>query len=131
MAGEDALEPSRRFVIPAQFNDGESLSDKVDMTNFVLTGVIVPASWTAASISFQAAAPNARDKDHADYFVLVDSLNAEVTLTVAANRFVALTAVHAEMLKAVNYLRLQSGTSAAPVNQTGAKTLYLVGAVKF
>lgn len=131
MAGEDALEPSRHLVVPVNFANGQSVSEKVDLTNFALSGVIIPASWTAASLSFQAASPAAKDKEKADYFVLTDSAGAEVTFTVAASRFVSLTPAHAEIFKATTYLRLQSGTSGAAVAQTGDKTLYLVGAVKF
>jgi len=133
MAGEDALEPSRRLVLPVNIAGGDAsgLSPSVDMTNFVLTGVLIPTVLTGTALTFQAASPAAKDKDKADYFNLFDSAGAEVSVTVAGLRYVAFTQAHSELFKAVNYLKVRSGTAASPTTEAANRTLYLIGAVKF
>jgi hypothetical protein len=125
MAGEDALEPSRRVVIPVNIDNGGTTSNAVDMTNFILSGVYIPTVFTGTTLTFLAANPAAKDKDKADYFSLNDSAGAAVSVTVAGQRFVAFTQAIAELFKSVQYLKVVSGSA-----EGAARTIYLIGTVK-
>lgn len=106
------------IVYSATIANGASLSDAVGMENIILTGVIMPASWTAANITFQASV------DGVTFNNVYDSLGNELTVTAAASRYIAIDpSVYAGM----KYLKVRSGTSSAAVNQGGARVIGLAG----
>lgn len=94
--------------------DGESLSGPVQLVA-ELTSVIVPESWTAASITFQGSI------DGVTFFDIYDYLGAEVTIQAGASRMIAI-----DDFKGASHMKLRSGTSASPVPQDGNITLTLV-----
>lgn len=101
--------------IEATIPNGEALSEWLDLGERRLAGLIMPAGWTAAAISFDVSPDQG-----ATYFPLFDESNAEVSLTVAAGR------AHAFPVSRMigwNYIRLRSGLSGAPVNQGAARVL--------
>jgi hypothetical protein len=53
-----------------------------------------------------------------------DEAGAEISVTVAASRFIGLDAAALE-LSGVEYLKVRSGTSGAPVNQGGERAILL------
>lgn len=100
----------------ATIADGAALSGAVDLRGTTLLGVMTPAAWTAAAITFDVSI------DGTTYAPLYDSTGAEVTIpsasiATAAGRAFALDPVWGV---AWNYLKVRSGTAAAPVNQSGA-----------
>lgn len=92
----------------------QSLSGAIDAENRWVYRLEMPASWTAASITFQAST------DGSNFFDLYDDEGQEVTAAVNANRAVCLDY---HLLFLVRYLKLRSGSASAPVAQTGARSI--------
>lgn len=97
--------------------NGESVSGTIDTKGRSLVGVIMPASWTAARLTFQVSLDGSTWND------LYNLYGDEFTSEAAASRFVAMSPY--EFLP-VRYVRIRSGTSGTPVNQGGARTLKLM-----
>lgn len=84
----------------------------------VVVGVFMPAAWTTAGLSFQAA-----PVPGGTYVPIVDTSGSEVTYTVGVSTYVA---IDPTSFLGVNHLKLRSGTSGTPVNQTADRTLTLM-----
>lgn len=97
-----------------------SLSGEIDLEGFTLAAIEMPAAWTAANLTLQAASASG-----GTFQDLKDDAGAEVTITAAAAIMIGLDAVAPEVA-ALRFLKLRSGTSAAPVAQAAARTLTLV-----
>lgn len=82
-------------------------------------GVMMPAAWTAGGLSFQGS------HDGGTFYDLYDDQGNEVTVSVAAQQFVAFDAEDVN-LRAPVQLKIRSGTSGTPVQQGSERTLYLV-----
>lgn len=82
------------------------------------TAIIMPASWTPASLTFQVSVDGTTFQD------LYDEYGSEVTVTAAASRTIRLTA--ADWWGVGLSIKVRSGTSAAVVNQTAARALKIV-----
>jgi hypothetical protein len=106
-------------IVTTRIASGQSLSGPVWVGNHALTALRVPAAWTAAPITFQSAI----DVSAGPWFDLYDATGVEVTAAADASRHVPL-AVFA--LRGLLWLRLRSGTAAAPVNQGADRDLVLV-----
>ncbi|MFX8992063.1 hypothetical protein ABTN16_19290, partial [Acinetobacter baumannii] len=61
--------------------------------------------------------------DDATWYEHYNGAGTETTLTVAAGQYIALDPV---LWRGVNLIKVRSGTSASPVNQSAAATLTLV-----
>lgn len=96
---------------------GASLTTAIDLTTKRLAGIIIPASWTTADLTLQASA------DGTNWFNVYDALGTEYTITAAASR--AIIVPLTDMI-GFRYLKIRSGTSGTPVNQTDARTLTLI-----
>lgn len=108
---------SRLNTISVAIGVGASLSAAVDLAGCSLVGIHMPAAWTAAGLTFQAS------EDGSSFDNLYDGGGTEKSLTVAASRYVLLPP---DDWVSVRYLKVRSGTSGVPVNQTGGATLILV-----
>ncbi|MFQ5850898.1 MAG: hypothetical protein ACE5JU_09955 [Candidatus Binatia bacterium] len=97
-----------------------SLSGEIDLEGFKIIGIVMPAAWTAANLTFQAA-----DVTGGTFQDVFDDAGTEVTVTVAAARYIGLDATMPE-LAGIRFLKIRSGTSAVPVNQAAARTLTLI-----
>lgn len=100
--------------------NGASLSDAINLENRTLVAIIMPSTWTAAALTFQFSL------DGVNYFNAY-SLTAELTATTTpaiANSFIniARTATY----DSARYLKIRSGTAAAPVNQAADRVLTVV-----
>lgn len=100
----------------ATIASGGSLSSAIDIGNAKLVGIQMPSSWTAASLTFQAS------YDGLTYADLYDN-GTERAYTVSSSRFLALNV--ADWL-GVRWLKIRSGTSAAPTNQGADRSIKLV-----
>lgn len=100
-------------VIPA---GATGLSGVVDLGYGVLQGFIMPGTWIAAALTFQASL------DGENFYNLYDN-GTEVNMTVGVDRFVQLDPVK---WQGIRYLKLRSGTAATPVNQTASRTIKLI-----
>ena len=96
---------------------GASLSDAQDLQGCRLTGIRMPASWTAASLTFQVS-------EDGTNFVNLYNLNGEVTYSTGASYGVSF---NAEDFLSWRYIKVRSGTSGAAVTQGADRTLVLVG----
>ena len=102
------------FVIGA----GQSLSEAVDLSDVRALAVQLPASINSATaLTFQGSA------DGVTYNNLFDSTGTEVSIAVAASRFVALDPA---VFAGIPYLKARTGTSGSPTAQTADITLTLV-----
>lgn len=95
------------------------LSDVVDMDGYTMVALDMPATWIAANITLQSCSTaTGTFKD------VYDDSGSEVVITAAGNRFIS---IDANMFKIapLRYIKLRSGTSAAPVNQTATRVITL------
>ena len=97
--------------------NGASLSPAYNLNGRVVTGIIMPASWTLAGITFQASHDNVT-------FVDVFDLGVELSIAAAAaSRYIALNNV---LFLGINFIKIRSGTLGLPVAQGGARNLILM-----
>ena len=108
-----------RRISTATIANGESLSGAVDLGSASLVAIQMPASWTAASLTFQVS------YDCATYADVKDELGTEFTVTAAASLVIASAAIAATFLGA-RYLKVRSGTSGVPVNQGAARDIKII-----
>lgn len=97
---------------------GQSLTDAIVLGGRVLVGVVMPASWTAASLTFQASI------DGSTWVNVYDSEGTEVSATAGAGTYVAFA--NPILFAGVNRMKVRSGTSGTAVNQGAERTLYLM-----
>jgi hypothetical protein len=98
--------------------NGASLGSGVNLNDQHLVGIVMPAAWTAAALTFSGSL------DNSTWFDIYDNNGVELTVQAAASRFIA---IPAGLLPPLPYLRVRSGTSGTPVNQAGARILTFRG----
>jgi hypothetical protein len=101
----------------ATIANGASLSGVVDLRNARLAGIVMPASWTAANLTFQTSPDGVAYNDRYDRF------GVEYVVTAAAARSIQ---VPLDDFLSVRYLKVRSGTAGAAVAQGGARDVTLV-----
>lgn len=110
--------PSLRRGPDAVITNGQSLSAAIDLKEGELIAFSMPASWTAANLTLQSS------KDGGETWQNVyDKSGTEITITVAADRYVVLDSTLTDLLRGVRNLKIRSGTSGAPVNQGAERTI--------
>lgn len=101
--------------------NGQSLSPEVLIGNATLVGIIMPAAWTAAGLSFQAAEkPTA---DSGTYGNVFDSSGVELTIPASASQYLALDPAK---MCGLRFMKIRSGTSGTPVAQGADRILILI-----
>lgn len=105
--------------------NGQAISNSVQIGSGVLVGLIVPAAWTAAEISFLASV------DGVNFFPLYDGTgnNPIAIETPVAGSYVTFgyeTNIKFDSFRSVLYLEVVSGVPGANVNQGAARTIQLV-----
>jgi hypothetical protein len=95
---------------------GASLSGAVDLGGRKLVAIVMPGTWTAASLTFQAS------PDGVTYYDVYDGAT-ERALTVAASYYSALAIGDWVGLR---WIKVRSGATGTPVNQAAERTLTLV-----
>lgn len=108
---------------------GASLSASTDISNLVVVSVIVPGTWTAASMTFAAADQRGGNKGVTLAFEPVyDDTGTEVSISATAlgtgTRFV--TFRNSDTMAGVALVKVRSGTSGTPVTQSQATPITLV-----
>jgi hypothetical protein len=94
-----------------------SLSDAaVNLGGVRCAGIVMPAAWTAASLTFLVSV------DGATYYPLYVSAS-EFAVTVAASQYVAL---NPDNFTGIRFLQIRSGTVGSPVNQGAERTVMVV-----
>lgn len=98
---------------------GESLSGAVEIGDRTVCGVILPAEWTAAGLTFQVSIDGSTYQnlyDSAGEFTLpTDAVAAARTVTIDPVKFLAWT-----------HVKVRSGTSGSAVNQDAARSVVLI-----
>lgn len=95
---------------------GAALSGPAALKGYLIVGIFLPAAWDAAALTAQIS------NDGTSWFDLFDE-TAELSFPAAANRFIRILP---EEFAGASLVRFRSGTSAAPVNQTAARSITLV-----
>jgi len=104
------------LIIP----NGTAISNSVKLGGAGISGIFMPAVWSAAGLGFSVS------QDDVTYFGLFDEAGAEISLVVAAATYVQLTNLSRFAgFSADLFLKVRSGTIAVPVNQGAARTLLL------
>jgi hypothetical protein len=96
--------------------NGTALSAAISLGNKLLVGIAMPAGWDAAALTFQGSIDGAT-------FLEMQGASAVLTYSAAAGQFIA---VDPTLWRGVNVIKVRSGTSGAPVNQTADRTLTLI-----
>jgi len=114
-------------VLTVTIANGQSLSSAVDLGDRILLAVQMPASWTAAQLSFQAS------NDGSNFGTLKDfsapsGASPEIATVgnVGGGDYVALGNIPDAIWRSVGWLKVRSGSASAPTNQGAERTVYLI-----
>lgn len=97
---------------------GSAVSAPVSVGSFRLFGLVMPAAWTAAVITFLVSFDGG-----ATWSNMYDKNGAEISVAAGVSRYIALDPAE---FAAVPMIKLRSGTAAAPVNQVAAASISLI-----
>jgi hypothetical protein len=92
-----------------------------DLGGYTPIAILMPPAWTAANLTFRGTIDGSTLVD------VYDSTGTELTVTAAASRYVVFTSAHIAAFAGLQGVTIRSGTAGVPVNQGGARTLYLIG----
>lgn len=110
---------ARGAAITTTIPNGEAVSGAVDLgLDSYPAGVIMPAAWTAAGLTFQISMNGT---------TWVDVYNGATEYTFAGTAG-AYHTLDPNIFRGVRYLKVRSGTAGTPVNQGALRTLSVVGA---
>ena len=98
--------------------NGESLSDAVAIPGFTVVRIGLPATWTAADLTFQESEDNST-------FYNVSPADSDTEYTVEAAASALKIIPPSNLLGLLGNLKVRSGTSGSPVNQGGARIVTL------
>lgn len=105
-------------LVQATIASGAALSDAIDIGTGELVAIVMPAGWTAASITFAATV------DDTNYLSVNDAAGSEVAVTSpAADKHILLSFAG---IKGLGKTKLRSGTVGVPVNQAAERVITLV-----
>lgn len=97
---------------------GTAVAPKVNFGGRRLQGIMLPAAWTAADLTFQSSI------DDSTYVNLYDEAGVEVNVKAAASRAVRFSNIW--LWAGIKFLIVRSGTSAVPVNQAANRDIGLI-----
>ena len=106
-------------TVPLTIPAGASASAALDLGADTLIGLVAPAAWTAAALTFEAGFD-----DDATFVPLYKSNGAIYALSVTAGTLIQ-PATPLDFLP-LHRLRLRSGTASAPVVQAADRTFLLI-----
>lgn len=109
--------PELRTTEAVTIASGASLSAAIELKGTVPVAIVMPATWTAAALTFQGSA------DGVTYGNVYSTGGSEMTAQAAATRFILLEPAD---FVAIRWLKVRSGTSGTPVNQAAERTLTVV-----
>lgn len=108
--------------------NNEALSDEIDLGNNSLVAIEFPNTWAGTQITFQSKvvkgnAEGSTDIDNLEIWRNVyDSAGNELVVTVGSNRIVT----DIPELAPLRFIRIRSGTSTTPVNQSPTKMIRVI-----
>jgi hypothetical protein len=105
----------------ATIANGASLSAAVEIGDATVVALVMPGTWTAASITLQASIDGTTFVD-----VYKNNGATEFEVTVAASRWALLNLPDIAGLRGAHSIKVRSGTSGSPVAQGGARSIGVV-----
>jgi hypothetical protein len=109
-------------VIPVPIAAGVTgLSGVIGLGGKTLVGIILPVAWVTAGLSFQASGDGG-----VTFGELLDETATARSVSSVTGGVYTVIAVDPTKWRGINCIKVRSGTSGAPVNQTGAPTLQLL-----
>lgn len=102
---------------PVVIPNGAALSAPLGLGSKTLCGLLLPSTWNAAALTFQAS------PDGTTFYEVVTAAGTAATVTATAGQFVQ---IDPTLWHGINDLIIRSGTLASPVNQTGAQTITVI-----
>ena len=109
-------------VIGVVIPNNEAYTGEIDFgENVNFFAIEIPDSFSGDTISFQSKALRAEQLDspaEEDWNDVYDDAGTEVTVTVAGDRMVVIGTATKAAMRSLRYIRIRSGTAAAPVNQS-------------
>lgn len=109
-------------TVSAVIASGQSLSAAANLGKWSLVGIVMPSSWSAAALSFQAS-PDGGVTFYELYYLSGLASTEYVITAPAASQWIQLDPAQ---WRGINVLKVRSGTAGTPVAQTGGATLTLV-----
>lgn len=104
-------------TLTATIANAASLSGAIDLAGFSQVGLVMPAAWTAANLTFQGC-----DTLGGTYQDIYDSAGNELTVIAAASRCIA----DIPELAPFRFIKIRSGTSGTPVSQGASRDIIVV-----
>jgi hypothetical protein len=108
--------------IAASIASGQNLSAEIDIGSKSLVGILVPANWTTAGLSFQVSPDGGAT--WAELTTVAGSPYAIGSLTGGSLAYYV--AVDPTTLRGAQAIKIRSGTQASPVAQANTVALQLV-----
>lgn len=116
------MDPKMTIQETAIISKGESESTVICKSGYKNMLIIMPAEWTAADITFLVS-----NNPTTGFVKLVKASDeSEITSKASASEAVNMDGTLKEALGACAYVKIRSGTSSVPVNQTNPRTLIVV-----
>lgn len=107
----------QQAVIDCTIASGASLSAAVNLGEYRLTGIEIPATFGPTTLTFQASV------NGTDWFNLYDASGTEKSVTVAVSRRVILSPAD---FYGIQYLKVRGGTSGSPTTVGGDRVIKLI-----
>lgn len=107
------------YLVQVTIPSGQALSDVGNIGKGALMGIILP-TIDSASISFQVSA------DGTNFVDLYDTANAEITYPASTGARALTGKVGLSLTASFPYIKVRSGVTATPVNQTANRVVTLV-----
>jgi len=102
------------FALADTIGAGTALGAGVLANNLEIIGLYMPAGWDAAAITLSMS------QDGTTWSNVYDTSGNELTIQAAAGRYIP---IGPAILPGAGFIRVRSGTSGTPVNQTAARTV--------
>ena len=103
--------------VTATIASGGSSSDNIFTGGLPICGIIMPAAWDAADLTFQASCDVA-----ANVANVYDKDGLELDIKTAAGSFIT---IDPSYFAGVRFIKVRSGTSVTPVNQSATRSIVL------
>ncbi len=98
-----------------------ALSPQVDLGGYALVGIVVPSNWTTASLSFQVSPDGGTT--FGELLTVAGAAYAVSSVTGGAQVQIA---IDPTALRGARSVKVRSGTSGSPVNQTNTVNVILL-----
>lgn len=107
--------PNLSKVLVATIANGDSLSDVLNVWPISASAIIMPAAWTAASLTFQGS------MDGVNFFDLFNDSGVEYEIPALVSQSIILN-----VPLTFPYIKVRSGTTGTPVNQGAARSISII-----